>query len=578
MKKIFMIFLGCIVVTGAFAEFRFRFFHDFNAYMFNAVIPTGLYAQQSIIGVDGDPQINSGVSQNILARSLLFPVGLGNTTGYFTPTGYNFFTTSVNNDPTVAPANFPNGFSWLDLNDVNLQMIYSARMIEALIGISGSNLFNRMLNRNFPNMNGVLDAFHIEVWWMRVNHHMFTLWIGDRPFPGKVDPYNDFSDWSRLRQDYTGVNVPADRTTDGFSNMWVYRTRQNSLFRDVIDHSHLSRVIERSYFVGSIKLLNHYLQIPIAVDIGIDVSEHLRAINNSATNAGQTRFAGGVRVTGERIANQLNFELIWKLRGGDPSRNNSWSEELPFGSVQPDGTGALSHVLGLALGLPTLIPELGITLMYTALFTSYEDHLFGLHSTPQVTDPYTITKSGPFYSGIDLRLRYTGIPRLRLTLHNNISFAKAAEPVWSDDLNLAIGQSVNLIGNNNLGRYESQSWLALYNALTARYPVGPMMTAILEVAHRTGITTDKNSFETRGSTLNDWGTSVRVMTMMGVQGIASIRLSEGVILESGVSLWYENNSTKFSDYLDGGPGEFVRTSWSGGALGFGLPVRIRFDW
>ena len=579
MKKVFAILLGCIAVSTAFAQFRFGFRSDLYTFMFNAVLPTGLYSQNTVPGWDGDPVSNPGVPVNILPRSLLFPMGPGNTTGLYVPSGYSFFTSSVNNDHTLSSifTDSSHGFTWMDLNYAKLYVSYSRNRIEAAFGLSASNLFRRLNNRDHPTGNGILDAFHVEDWWMRLNHEMITLWIADRVFTGPVDMYNDFSEWSRLRLDELGVSIPGDRNL-GFGSIWISRMRGNSLSNDVIDHNNLSIVITRSYFVTSIKLLQHFYQIPIALDVGIDISEHLKRINGTANGTGQARFAGGVRVTGRRIADHVDFELSWKLRGGDPTRDNSWTEEFPVGGVQPDGEGALSHVLGLAIGLPVLVPELGITLGYTALFTSYEDHLFGPHSTPVVIDPYTVTTTGPIFNGIDLRLRYTGIPRFRFTLHSNVSFANVAEPVWSDDYNAIIGQSVNLLGDGNLDQYRSQSWLTFNNALVVRYPVNNMLTTRFEASHRVGITTDNNSDQTRGLGQLDWGSRKTVMTMMSVSAIASIRFSEGVLLETGASLWHENNSTRFSNYLDGIPNDHVTTSWSAGGIGIGIPIRIRFDW
>ena len=573
MKKFFVFVLGCIAATGAFANFEFGLSQIINAHIFSSTSPTGLYAQSSVPDpLTGDPVHNTGVPQGTLARGILFPVVNGNT-GYYTPGGYNFFTTRVFPDTSV----MSNG-SWTAWNSVGLTMRYnSGNLFQAYMRLDGTPLLDSMLNRSSAStISGILGFFRIDEYWFRANHPMFMLWYGERVFPTKVEVYQDFSDWSgRMRVDFFGVNVPSRPNDDHF----VFGTRSNNLFRDVINPreagnpSNVNNFATSGYFIGSVKLLNHFFQIPITIDVGMDLGNAVQsAINQGATNSGQTRVAGGVRVSGENIAKMFNFDLTYKMRGGDSSRDDSWDPDIPGGGgVQPDGTGAMSHVLGLAIGLPTLIPSIALNIGYTAMFFTYEDLLIGEHTTPSVpeSDYRTITKTGPLFTGIDLQLRYSGIQNMRITLNNNISFGSAGEPVYDD--NLILNYSVGF-DNNNLAQYHSQSWFALYNALAVRYQVSSLMTAYLEAIHRMGRTTINNSNDGR----LDWGKSVRVKMMLETSAYVKFNLSSSVEFDIGASLFYENNSTKFSNYLDGLPEE--PTSWSGGGLGFSVPVRLVFRW
>ena len=557
MKKIFMFILACSVTTGVFAEFRFSLVHDFNGYLFSSITPTGLYAQKTVTDSNGNETHNIGVSQNILNSSLLFPVRSSNT-GYFAPRGYNFFTATV----------APHGFFWNDVNDLRLIMAYATNRFHAHIGVNGGRLVDRIANRGaHPTAFDFLNLFTVDEYWFSVTSDMFGLWFGDQDNPGMVDTYQDFTDWSyQLLVEEFGVNVPGGNV--------IFNNRGNSSFRDLVIPGNVTDIQESGYFIGSIKLLDHFLDIPITIDLGMDIGNGIdRLINPGSNNLpGQTRIGGGLRVSGENIANIFNFDVTYKMRGGDGNRDDSWDEDLnPGGGFQPDGVGAMSHVLGFAFGLPALVPDLGISLAYTLLFTSYEDR----DPLPNTNVP-VITKTGPIYSGIDLRLRFTGIEGLRLTFSNNISFARADEPVWNEDYMGIVGQSVRLLGGNDLNRFQSQTWFALYNSFAARYIFSGFFSAGFELVHRTGIFTEFNSNPGRGPVLGEWGKSEKVTTMLQAAVYASFNLSGSAVLQVGPSIWFENNNTIFSNYLDGGPGQ--TTSWAGGGMGFGIPIRAVFTW
>ena len=581
MKKVFVFLLVCIVTTGAFAQFRFRFTTDVNSFLFSYVAPTGLYAQAMVPDAFGDLERNMGVPASTLERGLLFAPRNGNT-GYYVPSSYSFFANSVIPETSV----FRTGVTWLPMHAMAFFFSYTNGIFQAYAAGDVSQLFVRLGNRDFGNatFNSLLDIFHIGEWWLRVNHDLVTFYIGDRNFPGKVDHYNDFTGWSeRLRVDLMGVMQPLMPGDGGTGSYFIFRPRENSLFRELLLPNDMYVFAWNGYMVGSIKLLNHFFDIPITVDVGMSIGESQSlAINGSDINPGQSRIAGGMRISGEGIANLFNFDLTYRMRGGDPTRDESWSEDNPAGGFQPDGRGAWSHLIGAAVGFPLLVPNLGMSMAYTALFATYEDQAIGEHSPGIPVEQYrTITRTGPAYHGFDVRMRYTGIPGMRLTFNNNVSFAKAGEPVYNED-DLILGHSIDIYGRNMptrmLDRYQSQSWLALYNAFALRYQVSSLMNATLEVAHRTGIITTNNSDENRLSAIGDWGTSKRAKTMLGTSIYASFSFTSAILFEVGASLWFENTSTTFSNYLDGGPGEFVTTSWSGGGVAIGIPFRLAIRW
>ena len=574
MKRILAVILGCFVAAGAFAEFSFSFRSEFHAYLFSTIIPTGLYAQKTMINDAGVEVPNIGTTH--LDAGWLFAEGSGNRWGYYVPSGgYNFFTTRIayQSDTNIAWRHYFN-----HLNDMRLGVYYTRTRMEFYIGFNFRNLLYLFTDRSDPKLVRVSEMFNdlfIDEFRIKAELSMFDFWFGNMDFTSRVDPYQDFTDWSIFTKvDRFGVNVPrAD------FNRYLYYNMDNNTFRRSLTPANITQYEEAMHFLGDIKLLDYYFSIPITVGLAMDISH--RPINHNAagssfTNPSQIRVGGGIKISGNRLFDQVNFDMTYKLRGGDGSRDDSWDPDInPGGGVQPDGTGRTAHMLGLNVGLPRLVPSLGIAFGYTALFAVYEDHLYGLHSTPSVTDPYTVTKTGPVYNGIDLRLRYSGIPGFRFTLNNNISFARSDEPVYNDD-GIQVGISVPVTGAGTLNQYRSQSWLALYNAFGIRYTVSALLRTGLEVIHRMAVITENNSNQSRGSGLMDWGTSERIRQILQASAYAHFTLSDYVVMETGLSLWYENSNTAYSRYLD--PDFEGPNAWRGGGLGFGIPIRVTFRW
>ena len=585
MKKILTFLLVCIVAAGAFADFRWILDMDVNTNVFGTIIPTGRHAELYVKDIStGEMVLNTRdllEGTGLLPRksSLLF-LPDDALTGAYVPSSTAFF-----NNPIV-----PLGWFWTDDSSMRLTMLWNGDNVESYVSTTANRLMTALINntRTF-HLLALQEQFILDEYWIKANTHAFTLYFGNRGFGGKTEGqvFQDFTDWSaRVKTDGFGVNVPHEHgpinDTEGHMN---FGGVDGGSFGQVVNGSNWS-VFEVAYFAGSIKLdyLIPDLPFPLNIDLGFDMGRGVSIYNTDPDKMeGQTRMpGGGIRISGERVGGLVNFDVMYSLRGGDPTTEHTWDEEWnPNGDFQPDGLGQMTHVIGAYFSLPNAIPDFGVSLGYTGMFRTYEDFVFGLHNHNNEDLYRTIETKSPFFSGIDLRMRYTGIQDLRLTFNNNISFASVAEPTYNAN-GYDIVRRVGLDGSSNgIPRYHSQEWLAIYNSLAARLLISGRLQFFLEVVSKLGIITENNSDEDRAGGiegLDSWGARVRTKHTMSAALYASHQFNGLILLEGGLSLYLDNNKTELSGFPPGVLGEHAPTSYSAGAIGFSVPIRLRFTW
>ena len=569
MKKIFTIFvcMSCMAATGVFAQLTTELHWTFVPNLLTTVIPTGMYADKTMRNSQTNEK-ETNTDSTYLDRVWLYGTMTGNPGSFVAPGDLSLFT------PMLSPG-AASGINLMNNNyDARFRLLYTRGIINALVGfdlhrglqdiVSPPGTYNMR-----PLIQQLWDYIRLDEFQIGLNDEMFEFWIGNQEASNKtVDPYPDFTEWTgNLNVDGFGVNVATSSNQffifDTMKNHFRYQTRAGA----ITTYNELFNV------VGRIKLLQDLVGLPITVDVAMDT----RAITNSTTNStqpSQLRFGGGFGIGGEDIAGLLNFDLMYMVRGGDGDLRENWNENTNSGPVQPDGVGNTNHYINLALGFPGLVPDLGISAAYTLMFAVYEDE----RAPPNDSVTPVITRKGPVFNGIDIRARYTGIENLRLTFHTNISFAKADEPGLYDNNGTMTRKdhSVSIYGVGDLPAYRSQNWFAMYNALAARYRIDGRFAAGLELAHRMGIITEKNSLETRGGALDNWGKSERVRNILQVSPHVIFNFGQNTTLQSGVILWIENNKTTFSDYIV--PTFYGPSEWEGGAIGIGVPIMLKMVW
>ena len=563
MRKIaFFLILGCIAAAGSFAQWKTQLYWDFNTNVFGFIVPTGMYADPLMINDIGEPEINSGTS--FLDPVSIIP-GTPVTAGRYFPKGnYSLFTPRlIHGDDPISM--YTDGW---------LRMHYTSNMVSGLLGFNiGSAIQNFLDGPIRPNMYNLLNIISLEEFFIGIDHPQVAFYLGnlDDPFP-VVTAYNDLTEMSN----YTAVESFGILVPGGDH---LFRPVYSS-FRYWTFPGNYTVPVELTNIIADIRILKDIWKFPVTLNAALGAD--LNAINADIAGqqaASQKRIGGGVALRGTGIADLLDFDLVYKVRGGDGTLDDSWDGQTNTNqnAYQPDGRGITLHYMSLALGLPSFIPDFGVSVAYNTMFPVYERD--DRNAKPNDLLPYRVTKKGPVYNGIDVRVHYTGLPNIRLTLGNNISFAKAAAPtltVINDPNNPEItGISTRLDNGNELDRYHSQDWFALYNALAARYQIDNSLSANVELVHRMSIFTWHNSNENRPTTqAAGWGKSVRQGNIFQVSAFINFDLNPGAVLQAGAGLWLENRKTTNSLYDESKMTFDWQREWKGGAAAFSLPVRL----
>jgi hypothetical protein len=131
-----------------------------------------------------------------------------------------------------------------------------------------------------------------------------------------------------------------------------------------------------------------------------------------------------------RLSDAIALDLFYAVKGQDTD-----TFARPISLTITPGTdvsvtdytlpgGMWQNIIGLYAGL-NFVENLGLSIGYTANFNAYEAggyrDLSNTDVNPVKTTPITFTS--PFYSGIDIRMSYSGIDNIGLTFNNNISLA-----------------------------------------------------------------------------------------------------------------------------------------------------------
>ena len=236
---------------------------------------------------------------------------------------------------------------------------------------------------------------------------------------------------------------------------------------------------------------------------------------------------GGVRVSGEEIADMVRFDATYKFRGGDMNTYNNVDVDDPANTEQPDGKGKTTHSFTLAGQLGLFDDALGIQLAYTWLFRSYEDN---------VISKKNVKTTGPFFSGIDLRFQYTGIDQFQFNLNNHISFSSVKDTkasgldtevvmdFWDKALPSASGDI-------------AYDWFALYNALGVQYRWTDKLNLWFEVGNKfSGLTTSIDP-AIRKDTYDVFGVSLKAVYTF----TPNISAEAGLAFYNAVYTWKIND-------------------------------------
>jgi hypothetical protein len=399
-------------------------------------------------------------------------------------------------------------------NEVRLALNYAGKSFAAYVQVAYDDYFRTSWNGGSGNGafmdGGAMDASFYTLmnqifneWFVRGTAGILTAYVGKTNDRGKVARFQlGFDDLIySLRLDNYSVITPDSAS----GKVWLFNSLNgidNNNFLRQMQTEGKYRRYNQPYFSLSANVRPFTFQV--AGDLG-----NSSGVNPAIPGQSYIKMNGAVRVSGERIANRVTFDAIYKFRGGDQNTLDS------IAAPQPDGDGVTVHSMGLyanILGLP-----LGIGLGYTGLFRVYKDRDSSYGEWE--------SKTVPFFSGIDLRLQYTGIDRLTITTHNNLSFAmtngsgdpkKPVMPVNGETLPLPPDTGEN--------------WLAVFNALSFNYSLSRQLTVGLQVANRLGsYTRDWRGFKDKES-----------RDLFAAVAAVSYQFNPSVLLQGGLQFFVDS--------------------------------------
>jgi len=545
LKKFLFLFLIVWIAAGAIApqaaaQFTWRLDADFNTRLASWLIPTGERAEKTISV--GDVTRYNNTTYNPTA-------GRGNYT--YTSGAMDLF-----NFSRLAAIRGNALYLYLDYRSEAVALHTAANLSNMVSAtatantgtgqneLAGGHSFTMGSGRT-PNWGDFL-RYSFEEWYIRANFLFLTAYVGNTSNLGRVTNFNNFSDdvLRAVRVERYGVNTPTNNAADFAAQEVNNFTRSPTVVQGgVFSYNTIP------YFMVGARF--DKLSFPLTFQIAADPGNN----NMSAASFNYRKISGMFRVSGEKIANRITFDAIYKLRGGDPNDLDNYDPDgNPGGTLQPNGDGIFSHVFGLYANI-LAVPNFGFGLGYSGYLKVFE-------ATLDKTTGEATTKSGPLFSGIDLRLVYTGIKNTTITSHNNVSFANAGT-------SSADAVSIGVWGQNLLPDY-AQSWFALYNALGVNYRINSQLSASFQIANRLGIVTT-----TVTPSASDAYEYKRSYVKFAGGGYCRFQFNRYLLLQGGIAFFWEHNS--YSNTNPGAQAVAATRDAAGGTFDISIPIRMRIS-
>jgi len=534
-KKLLTALLIFAVAEGAFAQWSWNLRADMNVALASWVLPTGERAEK-LINVGGNTFFNNTTNNPAANRA-----NFSYYSGYM-----DFF--NFGNRPARA-------------NEIYFNIRYSGELISFANTSTLDNLFNTANSgtganeltggHSFtqgsgrtPNWGDIL-RYSFSSWYIRGNFPFLTVQIGNPEDHGKVSTVNwvsmnliDGIMWDLGL--FTPAANSATYTNDGMDINCLLRipsATSGSYGRTNIPYLMVAARIERFGFP---------LTIQIAADPG----------NNffTGTPFNYKKFGGVVRVSGERVANRITFDAIYKLAGGDPNTLDDY--DSGGSTLQPNGDGIYAHQFGVYANILN-VPDFRIALGYSGYLKTFEDTLS--------RDGNTTTKTGPLFSGIDLRFRYSGAV-IPVYSNNNISFAKTGTTTGNA---IALG-----VWGQDLAPDNAQNWFAAYNTLGTSYRLNSQTNLIFEIASRLGVvSTDTVAPSVGGANTGEAYSIIRVNHRISGGVVVSYRLNANFVVEGGLNLRYTYDT--YTNTHSAAQGSATTRDASGGTFQISVPLFMR---
>jgi hypothetical protein len=300
---------------------------------------------------------------------------------------------------------------------------------------------------------------------------------------------------------------------------------------------------------------------PIKIGLAGDMTNIIK--DGKVNDEGYSTVGAAIRVSGDKIADLVSFDAVYKFAGGDYDTENQRSN-----NSQPSGDGNWGHAFGLFANL-SLIDTLGIGVGYSGFMSVQEKF-----RDPQDQE-YTFRF--PYYNGVDLKFSFTGVDKLTISFINNISFSTIKgtdeETTYTVGLNGTFDhyQSTYPVGGTALTDSDmSDGYLALANSLGVKYQISDPLYVSVQIANRL------YSYNETGKVNQARGRSTEFTESYGADNFraalgAGYSFGDHVSLKTGLIFDLMSYSHKLSTSTTG------NDNWDWGKFTFGIPVYFKVE-
>lgn len=453
--------------------------------------------------------------------------------------------------------------SYWDANEMRLILSYSNDNVKALLQLKGDGLVGNQSGSSFFKGNATLT----DIWnagfadyYVQGTAGKLVAYFGNENKRGVIGNYRfAHSDFLKNNMNNYGYFVP---------NFVPYHSNSVGDERgDYYEPSAKWTYGFQNYEGNNLAKIDGRNQLP-HVDITYNFEPFSVTLAGALSEAnaveGASKIALGARVSGTKIADMVDFDLTYMITGGDPTLKSkgfmAWDGADTFNtgadgkagtaddkltavgnykwqtrSDKANGDGKWRNSFGIYAGLGNIIDNLGIGVGYTGSVVVQED-----------SDD--VKNINPFFSGIDLRFRFTGVDKLTITLNNNFSFA-ATTGAKDTNTTGAIGIPV--------GEKDKDGYFAMHNALDVAYKVTDALTASFVLGNRAAW------YE---YTPDSGDKYKMVMDQLNIILFASYQFNANVQFESGIMMDLIHFTVDDGD------------TFKGGEFRFGIPIRVKFTW
>jgi hypothetical protein len=292
---------------------------------------------------------------------------------------------------------------------------------------------------------------------------------------------------------------------------------------------------------------------------GIDAG----GVDNPVASASKVK--GGFMFSGKNLG-PLAFDLFYGINGGD---NNTALR----------GTGKWENLLGAYVGL-NIVEKLGLSVGYTARFTKYEKDHANIETDPTKKPDYVAFDiQTPTWSGVDIKVKYSGISKMDITFNNNISFAAVAgaeRKKPSDTLVLGLDGTALLLGGDPgtiTGKINTntQNWFAYTAVLGVGFSLTDNLSVTLGILDQLTVFStelDETALTSVSSNAKSKATNNELRTALTAQyGAGNVTFGLGIqLFVTTVSVETESKTTS--------PGYSYEETFKGSlnVVKFGIPI------